>query len=121
MDYTVRRDGAAERVQGGDVKENELEQRISEARPHWPMNIDSAWAVLPPTSTLGPLRIEGPLTTAEAAHRLSIPAGGFVLYNCPDKPTAMLIAELRCIDPSPSTRKLRRKNGRKGPALASDA
>lgn len=87
------------------MMDDELERQITAARPHWPTNIENAWAILLAEFPTGPLQVEGPFETAEAAHRVTIPAGGFVVYNCPDKATAMLVAELRCIELSPKTGK----------------
>jgi hypothetical protein len=74
------------------MEEQELERRLDEARPHWPTIIESAWAVLPGKD--GGVWVEGPYDTAEAAHRVTIPVGGRVVYNCADGEQAAAAVQL---------------------------
>jgi len=55
----------------------ELERRIEEARP---FTVSSAWACWWDEAR-SDYAIHGPYDTPEAAHRVSIPKGGFVYYD----------------------------------------
>jgi hypothetical protein len=70
----------------------ELELRIAECRPHWPQTVESAWAVFWDAEAQD-YAIEGPYDTPEEAHRVTIPVGGKVYYNCvsPEMVVALMV------------------------------